>query len=151
MQLNRSRKLAAAIAAGFVCLASTVHAATLVAISGQVLVNRGDGFQIAQPGIDLKPGDVVIANPGAAAQIMYPEGCLVPVVPLQIATVLAKPNCPPLTTGAVPAAAAAVAAAGSGAGVSTAAVVGGSAALAGGGATAYALSKSKASTAPASP
>lgn len=133
--------------------ASTVHAATLVALSGQVLVNRGTGFELAQPGLELKPGDMVVANPGATAQIMYPQGCLVPVVPGQIATVVETPKCPPLTTGVLPAAAA-VAAAGAGAGaagVSTAALVGGSAAIAGGGAAAYALSKNNTSSSPASP
>ncbi len=128
---------------------------TLVAVSGQVLVNKGNGFELAQPGLLLKPGDLVVANPGATAQIMYPQGCLIPVVPGQVANVVAKPNCPPLTTGVVPAAAAAAAAASAGAGVSTAAVVGGSAAVAGGGAAAYALSKNNSSSsstpAPASP
>ncbi|RTL64767.1 MAG: hypothetical protein EKK41_21070 [Hyphomicrobiales bacterium] len=121
---------------------------SLVAISGQVLVNRGNGFELAQPGLVLKPGDLVVANPGATAQVMYPQGCLVPVVPGQVVSVVEKPKCPPLTTGVLPAAAAAAAAAGGAgaAGISTAALVGGGAAAAGGGAAAYALSKSKSSS-----
>lgn len=52
-----------------------VRAATLSNVSGQILVHRGGGFEIAQPGQQLKPGDIVVANPGARAQIVYEEGC----------------------------------------------------------------------------
>ncbi len=96
------RKVIAGCVAALVSFASTVQAATLVAVSGQVLVNRGKGFELAQPGIDLKPGDIVVANPGATAQIMYPEGCLMPVTPGVIANVAAKAPCAPITTGANP-------------------------------------------------
>ncbi len=95
------RMLFAGSVAALVGFASTVHAATLVAINGQILVNRGAGFEIAQPGLELKPGDIVIANPGATAQIMYPEGCLLPVTPGQIANVMRQAPCQPITTGSV--------------------------------------------------
>lgn len=122
---------------------------TLVAVDGDVLVNGGNGFEKAQPGHPLKPGDQVVVNPGARAQIMYPQGCLVPVKPGQIMTVVAKPDCAALTTGVVPAVVApVVAGAGAGAGITTATVVGTTAAAAGGGAAAIAYSKNQSSKAP---
>lgn len=129
------KQLIGAIAA-IVGFSATVQAATLLGVSGQVLVNRGSGFEVAQQGMDLKPGDIVVVNPGSAAHIVYPEGCAMPVAPGMIASIAAKAPCAPLTTGSpavlVPA-------------LTGSGLLLGGAGIAGGGAAAYALSKKSAS------
>jgi hypothetical protein len=60
-------------------IASGVEAATLGAIQGNVLVNRGGGYETVRGAMNLKPGDTVMAQAGGSAQIVYPDGCVVPV------------------------------------------------------------------------
>ena len=62
------------------CLGATaLRAATLEAVQGQVLVNRGGGYQFEIGPAELKPGDMIIANAGASAHITYGDGCVVPI------------------------------------------------------------------------
>jgi|SRR5678815_1569915 hypothetical protein len=79
---------------------SPVNAAMLSDVSGQALVNRGSGYQLAANGMVLNPGDVVVVNPGGTAQISYPDGCTVPVQVGAIVTVTEISPCA-ITTGAV--------------------------------------------------
>ena len=60
-------------------VASGVEAATLGAIQGNVLVNRGGGYKTVKGATNLTPGDTVMAQAGGSAQIVYPDGCVVPV------------------------------------------------------------------------
>ena len=53
------------------------HAATLDSISGQILVDRGDGFQPAGKTTSLKTGDRVMAHLGGHARITYADGDIV--------------------------------------------------------------------------
>jgi len=69
-------------------------------VSGQALVNRGSGYQLAANGMVLNPGDVVVVNPGGTAQISYPDGCTIPVQVGAIVTVTEISPCA-MTTGAV--------------------------------------------------
>lgn len=62
-------------------------AATLNPIQGDILVNRGNGYRLESTASELKPGDMVVANAGAAAQIFYPDGCSVPVQAGSIVTI----------------------------------------------------------------
>ncbi len=66
---------------------TAVNAATLSSIKGDILVNRGNGYQLQIGATELKPGDLVVANSGAGALIFYPDGCEVPVQPGDIVAV----------------------------------------------------------------
>jgi hypothetical protein len=70
-----------------------VQAATLEAVQGQVLVNRGSGYQFEIGPTDLKPGDLVIANAGASAHITYGDGCVVPIEAGSVMTVAQRSPC----------------------------------------------------------
>jgi hypothetical protein len=60
-------------------LCAPACAATLGSVQGSVMVNRGSGYQSVVGGTELKPGDVVVVNPGGSAQLSYPDGCNVAV------------------------------------------------------------------------
>ncbi len=82
-------------AALFVFLNGTiVQAATLEGIQGTVLVDHGSGYGIVSGPAELNPGDSVIANPGAAAQVVYGDGCNVPVQPGSVVAVAGQFPCP---------------------------------------------------------
>jgi hypothetical protein len=85
-----ARRAIALLAGTLVVFANTsAYAAILTDISGQALVNRGGsgGYQLAVSGMVLNPGDVVVVNPGGAAQISYSDGCTVPVQAGAVVTV----------------------------------------------------------------
>jgi hypothetical protein len=69
------------------------RAATLEGLQGVVLVDRGGGFSIVNGPTQLKPGDSVIANPGGTAQIVYADGCRVPVNPGDVVATLQQSPC----------------------------------------------------------
>lgn len=50
--------------------------ASLGEVQGKVLINQGKGFVAARPGMAVNAGDRVIALDGAAAQIVYQDGCV---------------------------------------------------------------------------
>jgi hypothetical protein len=77
-----------------VCLSLPASAATLNAVQGQVLVNHGSGFQRAASGMDAREGDLVMANPGGSAKLIYPGGCVVEVKPGTVVTVNGGSKCP---------------------------------------------------------
>ena len=62
-----------------------MQAATLTGVQGSVMVNPGSGYYPTVGPTNLKPGDVVMLNPGGTAQLTYPDGCI---VPLQAGTVI---------------------------------------------------------------
>lgn len=83
----RGLQVAALLIACLVSSALSADAATLIGPQGQVLVNSGDGYKPAIDNMELKPGDSVIANPGASAQIVYADGTIVPVQPGSVVTI----------------------------------------------------------------
>jgi hypothetical protein len=88
-------------AATTTCLgASVLQAATLEAVQGQVLVNRGSGYQFEVGSSELKPGDMVIANAGASAHITYADGCVVPIEAGSVMTVAERSPCAAQSGGA---------------------------------------------------
>ena len=109
----------------FLALCHAATAATLSGVQGQVLVNQGNGFVQAQPGMTISPGDTVMVSEGATAQVTYPNGVVANVPPGGLFTV---PTVPP----AAPAAAAAAGGTGLGAGLTTGIVVAGAVAGAAG-------------------
>ncbi len=123
------KRLIALIGVASLTLASVAaEAAMLDLIQGEVLVNRGGGYEDVNGPTELKPGDLVIANPGGSAQVVYADGSIVPVQPGTVVTV---------GESAAAAAAEATAAAGS---LSTSTLVVGGLVVAGGVGLAVALS-----------
>ena len=76
-----------------VLLGSGAHAATLEQVSGDVSVNRGSGYLPVKGSISLKPGDTLMAGPGASGQVVYDGSCRVPVEPGALHVVAAKSPC----------------------------------------------------------
>lgn len=84
---------------GALCLGVTLSlpasAATLNAIQGQVLINHGDGFQrVVASGAVAREGDLVMANPGGSANLVYPGGCVTQIKPGTVVTVNDGSKCP---------------------------------------------------------
>jgi hypothetical protein len=70
-----------------VLMSTSTFAATLVSVTGKVLINRGDGFQQATSGIEAKAGDRLMADAGGSAKLVYPGGCQVKVTPGKVVSV----------------------------------------------------------------
>lgn len=47
-------------------------------IEGGVLINQGTGYRHAEAAVNLKTGNRIMVNPGAAALLTYSDGCKVP-------------------------------------------------------------------------
>ena len=80
--------LAAALAIG-----SSVQAATVTAVQGQVLINSGQGYRLVDGSAQLDAGGTVVANPGAVAHVNYPGGCQVTVEPGSVYLVASQSPC----------------------------------------------------------
>jgi hypothetical protein len=80
-------------------IATSAQAALLSNVQGSVIVNRGDGFQPAQGGTSIAPGDRVRVIAGSA-EIVYENGCVVKLGQGQMVAVL---NTPPACRGTSPA------------------------------------------------
>lgn len=74
-------------------LAGTAHAATVRAVQGQVLVSSGQGYRLVDGSTTLGVGGTVVANPGAVAHVVYPNGCQVTVEPGTVYQVGSDPSC----------------------------------------------------------
>jgi hypothetical protein len=62
-------------------------AATVNVLQGQVLLSRGEGYQLVDGSTEAAPGNTVVVNPGGIAQIVYPDGCMVQVKPPAVVTI----------------------------------------------------------------
>ncbi|MET0192838.1 MAG: hypothetical protein ABW200_05625, partial [Hyphomicrobiaceae bacterium] len=76
-----------------ICFAGQAFAATVRATGGQVLINRGEGYKMVAGTIQGGPGDTIVANPGGSAQIVYPDGCVIDVLPGSVAVINAQSPC----------------------------------------------------------
>jgi hypothetical protein len=76
-----------------ICFTTASLAATVNAVSGQVLVNKGDGYQQVAGATEANPGDTVVVNPGGSGSIVYPDGCVVQVQPGTVATIAPSSPC----------------------------------------------------------
>jgi hypothetical protein len=83
----------ALLAAPVVVQADTQPIANLSNVSGDVLVNQGDGFQPATPGLALHAGDRVIVSGTGQAGLFYSGGCGVSLAPGSMATVSSLTPC----------------------------------------------------------
>lgn len=61
-----------------------------------MLLNRGDGYRLISGQAEASIGDTVVANPGASGKIVYPDGCVVDLKPVTVATIAPQSPC---TTG----------------------------------------------------
>ena len=64
----------------------SASAATVEAVKGKVLINRGEGFQQTASGAQAKAGDLVMASAGGSAKLVYPGGCQIKVIPARCHT-----------------------------------------------------------------
>jgi hypothetical protein len=92
-----------AIASLLFVASSMAQAATLHSIEGDVMINRGDGYEFARAEVDLDPGHHVIVSPTGSAQILYADGCNVTALPGTIVPIKKQSPCS-IETGAIPAA-----------------------------------------------
>lgn len=67
--------------------------ATVKPIHGEVLVNRGNGFEPIAAASAIEPGDTVMAGPDSVAEIIYADSCAVTVRPGAIVSVSSQPQC----------------------------------------------------------
>ena len=83
----------AALSVSSSVLAADASVAQLGAVSGQVLVNKGDGFKAATPGTALRAGDRVIVRGKGKAGLKYADGCSVSLASGSMATINGATPC----------------------------------------------------------
>ena len=80
MKLSTHVSLAAAVlslfGAGSAVAADKIVLAALGDVQGKVLVNKGKGYVAAKTGMEIAPGDRVIALDNASAKVLYQDGCV---------------------------------------------------------------------------
>jgi hypothetical protein len=71
-----------AVLFGLPCLAAASKpVASVEAITGKVLINRGQGFKEISGSAQANTGDQVMVQPGGRGKVLYTEGCMVDVLP----------------------------------------------------------------------
>jgi len=71
-----SALMAAFFMSGVAVAADRVVVATLGEVNGKVLVNTGNGYAVAKPGMSIAQGDRLIALDSSSAKIVYADGCI---------------------------------------------------------------------------
>ena len=74
-------------------LSSAASATTLQPMQGDVLVNRGAGFQPVVKPTTVGVGDSIMVSAKGSAQVVYNEQCSVDVRPGSVVTVALEPPC----------------------------------------------------------
>ena len=74
-------------------LAQANAEAVLSQVSGEVMVNAGNGFKTAGAATKLRLGDQVLVSPGGAAHVTLENGCAIPVSPGDIVTIAEEMAC----------------------------------------------------------
>jgi hypothetical protein len=83
----------------FVALASGLIAGTaslaqvVVPLEGKLSMNNGTGFRDVAGPVDGKAGSSVMAGARSSGQIVYNDGCRVPIVPGRVVTITAESPC----------------------------------------------------------
>lgn len=75
-------------------------AATLTVLQGNVLVNRGTGYQLVSGASEVAPGDQVFADPDGQAMLAYPDGTSTVVEPGNVVSVT-ESGAAPVAAGAL--------------------------------------------------
>jgi hypothetical protein len=68
-------------------------AASLTSIRGSVQINSGSGFHRVARAAQVAPGTSVMAAPGGSAEILYSDGCRIPVRPGSVEVVAPVSPC----------------------------------------------------------
>jgi len=76
-----------------VSVSTASFAATVNVLQGQVLLSRGQGYQLVDGATEAEPGATVVVNPGGIAQIVYPDGCMVQVQPPAVVAIAPQSPC----------------------------------------------------------
>ena len=71
----RTRSISAWISAFSMLVVSGAQAATIQSVQGNVLANRGAGYQPIADGATVNAGDKIMVPPGGSAVIVYSDGC----------------------------------------------------------------------------
>jgi hypothetical protein len=75
------------------CIGWSAFAATLDGVTGNVVINRGDGFQRVVGTTKARAGDLIVAHATGRAILTYEDGCLVKIRPGPVVRVGAKSPC----------------------------------------------------------
>lgn len=89
--MRHIRASALAILSIFVC--SAVGAATVQPLKGDVLVNRGNGYERVLGSSQAGVGDSVMARPGGSARVVYNDECSVTVRPGHVVAIAPVAPC----------------------------------------------------------
>ncbi len=74
-------------------LGPAVLAATVQPVEGDVLINRGSGYEPVSGPTQAKVGDSVMASPGGSARVVYDDQCSVAVKPGRVVAIAPEPPC----------------------------------------------------------
>ena len=74
-------------------LGQAALSATIESTSGQVLLNRGEGFLPTEAGSPADVGTTIMVQPGGTAVIVYSDGCRVNAEPGKVFTVTPLSPC----------------------------------------------------------
>jgi hypothetical protein len=66
---------------------ASAFAATLTSIQGTIQVNSGSGFHQVAGVVEVATGTSVVADPQSSAEVLYSDGCRIPVRPGSVAVV----------------------------------------------------------------
>jgi hypothetical protein len=80
-------------AASIFAYAASASAATVTSIEGALQVNTGTGFHKVSGSAQVAPGGSVMVGPGGKAEIVYSDGCKIPVRPGAIGVVAPVSPC----------------------------------------------------------
>jgi hypothetical protein len=81
------------VATSVVALNVSAFGASVTAIEGSLSVNTGSGFRNLSGTTEVRAGGSVMAGPGARGEILYSDGCRIPVNPGAVSTVAPVSPC----------------------------------------------------------
>ena len=67
--------------------------ASVAPVKGQLSINAGAGFKNIKATTSVKAGDMIMAGPSGKAELVYDDGCLMPVEAGAVVTVSAVSPC----------------------------------------------------------
>ena len=85
--------LAAACAGLPLVIGTACSGATIEPVQGDLLINRGQGFQQVNGRIEADVGDLVMVSPDGSAIVSYPDGCKLSVQPGAVTTIAPLSPC----------------------------------------------------------